>query len=481
MELSFLPNNAFIDPNGHNVNDIRGLVDQLVGLVIENSIHAAKRETLPSMESFDYSSIPETGIELERLLLNLQVIIKNSMNPQNPRYMGHMDSIPTLMSCVGEFISSSINNNMLSLEMSPVFSKMEAQLLKTIARMFGYDDKSGGVMTSGGSLANLHALTAARNFKLNVKKTGICGLSGQPVIFVSDVSHTSLHKAAMILGLGTSSIIPVKSNNLARMDIYDLETKIQHAKSEGNIPFAVVATAGTTVTGSIDPILPIARITKKNGLWLHVDAAYGGALIFSDEYRDKLAGIEMADSVTFNPQKWMYITKTCAMILFKNREILETDFRISAPYMNDTDFINLGEIGVQGTRHADILKLYLSLQHLGTKGYNQLINESFALKEEFIKQVKQRPFLELYCQPDTNICCFRGIPNDIDIDQWDNWNLELQQFLLTEENIFLSLPVFKGHRWLRAVLLNPFITGTLIQELFRKIDQFHDEYKKMKV
>lgn len=147
--------------------------------------------------------------------------------------------------------------------------------------------------------------------------------------------------------------------------------------------------------------------------------------------------------------------------------------------MNDTDFINLGEIGVQGTRHADILKLYLSLQHIGTKGYNQLINESFALNEKFIKQVKQRPFLELYCEPDTNICCFRGIPIDIDKDQWDNWNLELQQFLLKEENVFLSLPDFKEHRWLRAVLLNPFISDTLIQELFRKIDQFYGEYKQM--
>ncbi|MEC3621163.1 aminotransferase class I/II-fold pyridoxal phosphate-dependent enzyme [Bacillus subtilis] len=299
MELSFLPKNTFIDPNGHNTNEVKSLVDQLAGLVIEHSSHAAKRDTLPAVESFDYSDIPETGIEIENILVNLQGIIKNSMNPQNPRYMGHMDSIPTLISCLGDFISSSLNNNMLSLEMSPVFSKVEAQLLKTIARMFGYDDKSGGVMTSGGSLANLHALTVARNHQLNMKKTGIFGLSGQPVIFVSDVSHTSLHKAAMILGLGTSSIIPVKSNNLARMDIHDLEIKIHRAKSEGHIPFAVVATAGTTVTGSIDPILPIARITKENGLWLHVDAAYGGALIFSEKYRDKLSGIEMADSITF--------------------------------------------------------------------------------------------------------------------------------------------------------------------------------------
>lgn len=120
----------------------------------------------------------------------------------------------------------------------------------------------------------------------------------------------------------------------------------------------------------------------------------------------------------------MYVTKTCAMVLFKNRDLLETEFRISAPYMNDTDFTNLGEITVQGTRHADILKLYLSLQHIGLKGYDQLINEGYLRAEEFVKQVKQRPYLELASEPDTNICCFRGRPKNLDEKQCDQWNIE---------------------------------------------------------
>ncbi|TWJ71289.1 L-2,4-diaminobutyrate decarboxylase [Bacillus paralicheniformis] len=330
-------------------------------------------------------------------------------------------------------------------------------------------------MTSGGSLANLQALAAARNNQLKVKESGLFGLSGQPVIFASDVSHTSLHKAAMLLGLGTSSVIPVKSSSDSKMDLDDLRKKIKQAKNEGKIPFAIAATAGTTVTGSIDPIRSIADIAKENGLWLHVDAAYGGALIFSEAYRDKLNGIEMADSITFNPQKWMYIAKTCAMVLFKNHGVLETDFRISAPYMNETAFANLGEISVQGTRHADILKLYLSLQHIGLKGYRELLHESLALKDEFTKQVKQRHYLELSSEPDTNVICFRGIPHHLDEAQWDNWNLELQQFLLNEENVFFSLPAYRGNRWLRAVLLNPFISNTLIQRVFEKIDQFYDQ------
>ncbi|MSO00110.1 2-diaminobutyrate decarboxylase [Bacillus paralicheniformis] len=475
MKLSFLTSNTFIDPNGQNIKEISILVDQIVKFVIEHASNAGNHRTLPSPESSHYGDIPETGIELEELLKKLQAIVKDSMNPLSPNYIGHMDSIPTLMSCLGEFVSTSINNNMLSLEMSPVFSKMEVQLLGTIARMFGYDDNSGGVMTSGGSLANLQALATARNYQLKVKESGVFGLSGQPVIFASDVSHTSLHKAAMLLGLGTSSIIPVKSSSDSKMDLDDLRKKIRQAKNEGKIPFAIAATAGTTVTGSIDPIRSIADIAKVNGLWLHVDAAYGGALIFSDAYRDKLNGIEMADSITFNPQKWMYIAKTCAMVLFKNHGVLETDFRISAPYMNETDFTNLGEISVQGTRHADILKLYLSLQHIGLKGYRELLHESLALKNEFIKQVKQRHYLELSSEPDTNVVCFRGIPHNLDEAQWDNWNLELQQFLLNEENVFFSLPAYRGNRWLRAVLLNPFLSNILIQRVFEKIDQFYDQ------
>ncbi|MCQ5456494.1 aminotransferase class I/II-fold pyridoxal phosphate-dependent enzyme [Bacillus paralicheniformis] len=475
MKLSFLPSNTFIDPNGQNIKEISILVDQIVKFVIEHASNAGNHRTLPSPESSHYGDIPETGIELEELLKKLQAIVKNSMNPLGPNYMGHMDSIPTLMSCLGEFVSTSINNNMLSLEMSPVFSKMEVQLLGTIARMFGYDDNSGGVMTSGGSLANLQALAAARNDQLKVKESGLFGLSGQPVIFASDVSHTSLHKAAMLLGLGTSSVIPVKSSSDSKMDLDDLRKKIKQAKNEGKIPFAIAATAGTTVTGSIDPIRSIADIAKENGLWLHVDAAYGGALIFSEAYRDKLNGIEMADSITFNPQKWMYIAKTCAMVLFKNHGVLKTGFRISAPYMNETAFANLGEISVQGTRHADILKLYLSLQHIGLKGYRELLHESLALKDEFTKRVKQRHYLELSSEPDTNVVCFRGIPHHLDEAQWDNWNLKLQQFLLNEENVFFSLPAYRGNRWLRAVLLNPFISNTLIQRVFEKIDQFYDQ------
>ncbi|MGG3989097.1 pyridoxal phosphate-dependent decarboxylase family protein [Bacillus smithii] len=480
MNIDFLPDNAFIDPSGQNINEVASLIKKFIDLAVENSASADQRSPLSRMKKYTFGEFSVQGMSSEGIFLQLHEILKNSLNPLTPNYIGHMDSIPTLISCLGEFITTTLNNNMLSLEMSPLFSQMEVQVLRNIARMFGYDEKSGGVMVSGGSLANLQALAVARNHYFSVKEEGLIGLKEQPVILASEASHTSLHKAAMLLGLGTSSVIAVKTNQNSQMDTLDLEKKIHKMREKGKKPFAVVATAGTTVTGNIDPILSIAEITKKYGLWLHVDAAYGGALVFSDKHRKRLSGIEKADSITFNPQKWMYVAKTCAMVLFKNRDLLETDFRISAPYMNHTDFTNLGEICVQGTRHADILKLYLSLQHIGLKGYDQLINEGYLRVDEFVKQVKKRPYLELASEPDTNICCFRWRPKNLDAKQCDQWNLELQQCLLQKEGVFFSLPTYKGKRWLRAVLLNPFTPISTIRKIFKTIDDFFIHYQSYK-
>lgn len=473
MNVDFLPNDAFIEPNGQNIDEVKSLIKKVIDLVIENATNSEHRSSLAQIEHYNFGEFSMEGMHTEDILLQLQEILRNSMNPLTPNYIAHMDSIPTLISCLGEFVTTSINNNMLSFEMSPVFSQMEVQVLQKIAYMFGFDEKGGGVMTSGGSLANLQALAVARNHILQVKEAGLTGLEGQPVILVSEVSHTSLHKAAMLLGLGTSSVIAVNCNHNSQMDISDLDKKIITLKENGKNPFAVVATAGTTVTGSIDPILTIADIAKKYGIWLHVDAAYGGALVFSEKHRHLLSGIERADSITFNPQKWMYVAKTCAMVLFKNLDLLESDFRISAPYMNDTNFTNLGEISVQGTRHADILKLYLSLQHIGLTGYDQLLNESYVLVEEFVVQVKKRSYLELASEPDTNVCCFRGRPKYLESKQWDQWNLELQQYLLNEERVFFSLPTYRGERWLRVVLLNPYTPISTIHKIFSRIDEFY--------
>ncbi|MEL7494499.1 MAG: pyridoxal-dependent decarboxylase [Cyanobacteria bacterium J06554_11] len=478
----FLPELAFVNPSGHNRVEVEALLQQVVEQLITDMSQATNRSPLPSAVEGgvlkQWASIPQDSVPLDALLARLRSQTRHAMNAAHPGYIGHMDSIPTTMSMVGDLVAAALNNNMLSVEMSPVFSRLELLVLTEIASRFGLGEASGGVLVSGGSLANLQALTVARNAAFGALKAGIVGLSGQPVFFVSEVAHTSMQKASMMMGLGSEAAIALRTNANSQVDIDDLQVKLCQAQQSGQRPFAVVATVGTTVTGNVDPVAEMAQLAQSNNLWFHVDAAYGGALIFSDEHRDLLSGIDQADSVTFNPQKWLYVTKTCAAVLFKDFNVLRQHFRIRAPYMGDDDqWPNLGELTVQGTRHPDILKLWLSLQHIGAAGYAAIIRHNYMLTETFVNLVRVRPFLQLASEPQMNLVCFRLIPDKVDDPRsLDALNAQLQRYLLQAERdrdaVFLSLPTYRGQRWLKAVLLNPYTTADTLKALFKNVDQF---------
>jgi len=473
LDFSSLPDAAFIHPNGTNRARIEPLLRQVTEQLLDYLTGAAHHTPLPPVDTLPAIALPETPTDLSTLLTQVDTVLKTAMNPAHPGYLGHMDPLPTTASILGDWIAAALNNNMLSVEMSPLFSRLEPLLMREMAALFGLGDRAGGVLVSGGSLANLQALTVARNVKLDVLKTGLAGLKKPPVFFVSAVAHTSLKKAAMLLGLGTEAAIAIPTNAQAQMDVGCLQDAIAQAEQAGQQPFAIVATAGTTVTGNIDPLPELAAIARAHAFWFHVDAAYGGALVFADRYRDRLRGIERADSVTFNPQKWLYVTKTCASVLFREMEHLHRHFRVAAPYMNtEADWVNLGEITVQGTRHTDVLKLWLSLQHLGKRGYQALIEANYALTEDFVAAVRARSYLELASTPQMNLVCFRGCPDWVEPPQWDDWNAALQAYLLKQGNTFVSLPKYQGHHWLKVVLLNPFTTPQDIQQVFATLDEF---------
>lgn len=488
--MNAFPSNAFIDPAGHNRAEIESLLHQAVTLLIDEMTVAEQRSPLPDPISTErlqqWANIPEQSVDADVLMGEVRVHLQHAMNAAHPGYIGHMDSIPTTLSLVGDFLVAALNNNMLSVEMSPVFSRLETLVLRQLAIRFGLGAAAGGVLVSGGSLANLQALTVARNVAFGAVATGVVGLAMQPVFFVSEVAHTSMQKAAMMMGLGADAAIPLRTNANSQVDIADLTAKLAQAKSLGQQPFAIVATAGTTVTGNVDPIEEMGAIARSHNLWFHVDAAYGGAVIFGDEHRSLLAGIDQADSITFNPQKWLYVAKTCATVLFKRFDILKTHFRIQAPYMgDDAEWPNLGELTVQGTRHPDILKLWLSLQHIGIAGYRDIILHSYSLTAAFVQRVNTRSYLQLASQPQMNLVCFRLVPESADAAQQDDWNAQLQRYLLSaggsdsadaKNEVFLSLPTYRGQRWLKAVLLNPYTTLDTLERLFQSIDRFVQQH-----
>lgn len=474
---SSLPRAAFIDPNGSNRKDVDQMVQQAVGLVLDFLGNASNTLPIPPWNGWlPQEILTEEGLPFTQLLQEVKKVLVRSMNPANPRFIGHMDTVPSVVGMLGEFISAAVNNNMLSVEMSPLLSRLESDSMREIATWFGFDRTAGGVMLSGGTLSNIQALAVARNDVLSCALARLTEQSARPVLFASVAAHTSIQKAAMLLGLGTDAVIPIDTDDRGSMHPAALQNAIRSSRAKGERPFCVVATAGTTTLGSIDPLVEIASICQEEALWFHVDAAYGGAVILSDRYRHLLNGIHNADSITFNPQKWLYLPKTCAALLFRDRIRWQKAFRIGAPYMESfDDLVNLGEVSLQGTRHADILKLWMSMRHLGRIGHASLIDNCMQLTSFFVKEIARRPYLTLAADPHLNLVCFRSI-TELNPDKQDRWNTLLQQHLNAQNIAFFSLPQFQGRRWLRAVLLNPHLNNDHITSIFEAIDTFKEEH-----
>lgn len=471
-------NIKFINPDGSNKEDVKSAFIKSTNLLVDFLASANKNYVLPKNQNWDSIKfeLPRNPIGEKAMEMELKTIINLSMNPANNSYIGHMDSLPTAYSIIGSLYSSALNNNMFSLEMSPYFTRIEYAIIQQFSKLFGLPESSAGIIVSGGTLSNIQAIITARNYFLK-SNTGDISISKKPLVFfASEHSHISIKKAAMISGLGIDSLIYVRSDANGKMDVSDLRLKITTAIKNGQDPFAVVATLGTTVTGNIDPIQEIARICKSYSLWLHADAIYGGALILSKKEKHRLKGIEKANSIAFNPQKWMHIAKTCSLLLYRDSKILNRYFSMKAYYTKEqNEFVNLSEINIQGTKQADVLKLWLSILSIGMSGYEEMIDNSYSITKNFVKELKQLPNIEFASEQEMNIPTFRLLgKND---EESDKLNTLFNEYAIKEHNLFFSLPTYKNKLWQRTILLNPFIDKSIIKKVSTGIKQF----KKQKV
>ena len=473
---------AFVNPYGKNVKEVKRFIYKIVDELLKRVSNAEKFPPLPkNIKNFDEFNLNDLPISESKILKQIKIIINNSMNASNPYYLGHMDSLPTTMSIVGDIICSTINNNMLSKETAPILTEIESKVTKNLANKFNLGQDSGGVMLAGGSLSNIQAIALARNRILGSFEKGLTGLKRKPYIFASEESHTSIQKAAMVLGLGTNSIISIQTNADGSMRISNLDKLIRQKIKDKGFPFCIVATAGTTITGSVDDLNEVSKIADKYKLWMHTDAVYGGALTFSDKFKNKLNGIENSDSISFNPQKWLHITKTCSVLLLKNKKYLYSDFFIPLPYvMKNKDEYHGGEITLQGTRYPDVLKLWLSLQHLGNFSYSEIIENSFKYTNLFKKKLLEINNIKIACEPQMNILCFRYEVRNKNANENDVLNLNLQKFLLKKHNIFFSVVKYNNLKWLRAILLNPFFNLRHIKKICLKVSEFTKDDKILK-
>lgn len=460
----------FIEPDGSNREAIRQLGQRFVDLIVEASSGAGGR--LPVPDAFELPPVarmpyapPFEGRSSEELLRVMrEQVLPWVMNPAHPGYVGHMDSLSSAIGIFADALVSACNNNMLSYEMSLLFTSMERSILDWATGCFGFGAEARGFLVSGGTLANLQAVWTARNAVhaagLDPAEDGIVGLAARPVVIASEHAHYSFSKSANLLGLGRSGLRRVRVAG-ERVDPKAVEEAILGARRDRLHPFCLVGIAGTTVTGTIEPLEELGAIARRHGLWFHIDAAYGGSLILAPKLRERLRGAEAADSITWNPQKWLYVPKACATILYRDGSVLEGTVREPFLYGRENgrdDRPNLGEYTVQGTRRVDVLKLWLTLEHLGLETIAGLIEREVERAHWMAEAIHEAEDLDLVAEPDLNIVCFRARPKGVDPHdgaRMDALQAAVQAEVARRGHGWLSLPVYRGRRILRAVVLHP--------------------------
>jgi L-2,4-diaminobutyrate decarboxylase len=438
---------------------------------------------------------PETGEKLQKILLHVgETILQNSVNVSHPTCIAHLHCPPLIPALAAEVLISATNQSMDSWDQSPAATLLEQQIVDWLCRLFGYKATADGVFTSGGTQSNFMGLLLARDAfacdRLNwsIQKLGLPKEANRFRIICSEVAHFTIRQAAALLGLGEQAVVTVETDADYRLCPTALERKLAELKRQDLLPIAIAATVGTTDFGSIDPLPELAACAQEHGLWLHVDAAYGGALILSDRHRHKLAGIEAADSITVDFHKLFYQPISCGAFLLKDRANFDL-IKLHVDYLNpetnqDLGFLDLVTKSVQTTRRFDALKLFMSLQVLGRQAFADMIDTTIELAGATANLITAEPALELANYPTINSLVFRYCPQrsspEIDPVAWANRiNNQIRLFLLQRGEAVIGQTQIANSTYLKVTLLNPRTTITHIQTLLKHIQQLGEELEEI--
>jgi glutamate/tyrosine decarboxylase-like PLP-dependent enzyme len=351
---------------------------------------------------------------LEALDFAVEGLRRHQVHAPHPRYFGLFNPAPTTMGIVADSLVAAFNPQLAAWSHSPLAAEMEAHLVRAFAGRFGYDaSRADGTFCSGGAEANHTAVLAAlvQAFPSFVEH-GVRALGGPPVLYVSSEAHHSFLKAARLCGLGTAAVREVTVDADLRLDARALAAQVEADRVAGALPFLVVATAGTTSAGAVDPIPALAEIARREGLWLHVDAAWGGAVALVPELAGLLAGIGDADSITFDAHKWLSVPMGAGLYLTRHPDVLGRTFRVAAGYMpKDAAGMPVTDPfthSMQWSRRFIGLKVFLSLAVAGWEGYRQAIRHMAAMGDRLREQLEASGWPVLNRTPLPIVCFVDG-------------------------------------------------------------------------
>ena len=414
--------------------------------------------------------IPEHGSDPGELLNEAaKLLFEHSLFNGHPRFWGYITSSAAPMGALGDMLAAAVNPNVGAWDLSPIATEIESQTVRWIAELLGYPSDCGGVLSSGGNVANFIGFLAGRADKAgwNIRAEGMHGGNSRRLrVYVSAETHTWIQKATDMFGLGTEAIrwIPVDASR--RMDISLLRRQIEKDREAGDHPFMVVGTGGSVSTGVVDDLPAIAALCRENDLWFHVDGAYGGfaaSQFYGEggvEVPSELKGLSEADSIAVDPHKWLYAPLEAGCTLVRDPEKLRDAFEYHpAYYLFGELAINYLDYGLQNSRGFRALKVWLMLRQVGRQGYIKMIGDDIRLSRELFKLVSSQPELEPFTQ-NLSITTFRFVPKNLIGDgeerevYLNQLNTELVTRLQRGGEVFVSNAVIDGKFLLRACIVN---------------------------
>jgi glutamate/tyrosine decarboxylase-like PLP-dependent enzyme len=468
------------DTNGNEDNmtsDTLREQHEMLGRAVTKLIaeHAAALETAPvtssatpdDLKKIFNEELPLGGTPADQIFNQFaRDIAPHAMQVPSPRYFGQFNPTPLAIGVWADALCSSLNQNAGAWRNGPTSAMVETQVIRWLCELLGYGRGAFGVLASGGSEANLIALKCARDrVSRDMVQRGV-DRSTDLTVYASEQCHYSVEKSLDILGVGREALRKIETDARFHVRVDLLREAIARDISEGRKPFCIVGVAGATSTGVIDPLPQLAELAREHDCWFHVDAAYGGALAFSDRHKSQLAGIEQANSITFDPHKWMFVPFSCGATLVRaGGQVLRGSFDMSPEYLSEDrgfsdaeyDFFRYGQMG---TRRFSALKLWMCFKFMGKRGYAETTERHIELTKYLAKRLDELPDFERVGEIETAVCCFRYLPPSVralsGVDQ-DRVQQNLQQRVEQSGKAFFPSTILHGRRTLR-VNINSYLT-----------------------
>lgn len=436
---------------------MRAMVDAAMGRIVE-FVRTLPEQPTHFTEGAEEAAraliepLPETGEPFEGLLARLfDEVIPHGYNAAAPGYLAYIPGGGIFHTAVADLIAESVNRYTSIWIPAPGLAQVETTVVRWLCEVVGYPQAALGLLTTGGSMANFTALFTARREKLPADF-----LTG--TIYVSDQVHHSISKAAMLAGFPAANVRSVATDDLFRMRRDDLEARIAADRDAGLQPFLLVGSAGTVNTGAVDDMNMLAAVAAEQGLWFHVDAAYGGLFMLTARGRETLAGIERSDSMSLDPHKGMFLPYGTGSLLVRDRETLARAHATEAGYLpsmqEDPDFVDFSEISPELSRGHRGLRAWLPIKMHGIGAFRRALDEKLDLTEWFTKRLRAIDGIEIVAEPQLSLVAFRLLRPGLDGDDLDDLNRRFLAAVNERRRVFLSHAIVRGAYALRVCVLS---------------------------